>query len=234
MKNVIVLSLFLCTICFAEGLNLYNKGFYFYEKTDVEWHINFRAKIPSFCGIYFILFNTQGKTLYCGAIPYADYSEKPYTITIPQDNLTGYYKGVIVGEEAVFDALQLPLSDLEYEVYGGNYFATHYKGKLYFQVNKDDTLVLAAYKGHLKVLNEKGDVIADTRQIKKQEKYDNLTEFQAHKGTTYVLEKDSRYFRVKGNGKIFISNDARKLFVPEETIDSVEWWKLPLSTKETR
>lgn len=223
-----------CYYCSAEEFNLYSEGIYFFEEKDVEWHISFRVKIPSSCGFYFILFDKNNHALYCDAIPSGDYAEKPHTITIPRDNITGCYKGVIVGEEAVFDVLSFPLSDLKYEVYGGDYFATHYKGKIYFQVPKDDTYVIGAYKGHLKVLNEKGEIIADTKLTKKQEKYDNLTEFAGQRGITYILERECRYFRVKNNKQIFVSNNAEKLFIPDENLDRIEWWKIPLSTKATR
>jgi|GEM_PF-4630116 len=229
MKKLFFIFFLLFEISFSEELHLSSEGFYFYEKEDKEWHINFKGKIPSFCGFYFILFDTKGNIFYSGAIPSSDYSEKSYTIKIPKDNIAGFYKGVIVGEEAVFDSLSLPLSDLEYEVY----FATHYKGRLYFQVDSDDIYILGAYKGNLKILNEKEEVIADTRITKKQEKYDNLTEFNGKKGITYILEKECRYFRIKNNKKIFLSNDPKKLFIPDPELDKIEWWKLPLK-KETR
>ncbi|MCM8815718.1 MAG: hypothetical protein NC937_06120 [Candidatus Omnitrophica bacterium] len=230
----LVLLCLTVSFCFAEEFHISSKGIYFFEEKDVEWHINFNGKIPTSCGFYFILFDANGKALYCDAIPSGDYSENPYTITIPRDNITGCYKGVIVGKESVSDALSLPLSDLKYEVYGGDYFAASYKGKMYFQVRKEDTYVLGAYKGHLKVLNEKGETIADTRETKKQEKYDNLTEFSGQRGINYILQIDCRYFRVKNNNPIFLSNIAEKLFIPDEKIDSIEWWKIPLSTKEDR
>ncbi|MCM8764720.1 MAG: hypothetical protein NC830_05125 [Candidatus Omnitrophica bacterium] len=229
-----VLLFLTIAFCYAEEFHISSKGIYFFEEKDSEWHINFKGKMPTSCGFYFILFDANGKALYCDAISSGDYSEKPYTITIPRDNLTGCYKGVIIGKESVFDALSLPLSDLKYEVYGGDYFSTNYKGKMYFQVRKDDTYVLGAYKGHLKVLNEKGEPIADTRETKKQEKYDNLTEFSGQSGVTYILQIECRYFRVKDNKQIFLSNVAEKLFIPDEGLDRIQWWKIPLSTKEDR
>lgn len=234
MKKILIVFLFLFSSCFAEDFHLFTRGIYFYEKNDVEWHINFKGKIPSFCGFYFILFNVNGNCLYCDAIFSSDYSEKPFTITIPKDNITGCYKAVIVGEEAVFDSLKLPLSDLDYETYGSDYFAVHYKGRIYFQTPTDDTYVLGAYKGHLKVFNEKGEVIADTKITKKQEKYDNLTEFAGKREITYSLELECRYFKVKNGKKIFVSNDPKKIFIPDENIDKIEWWKIPLLTKEKR
>lgn len=228
MKKFLFIFLCLFGLIIAEEFHLYSEGYYFYEKEDREWHINFKGKIPSFCGFYFILFNEKGNIFFCGAIPTGDYSEKPYTIKIPKDNVIGFYKGVIVGEEAVLDSLFLPLSDLEYEVYGGDYFATHYKGRLYFKVDSNDKYILGAYKGNLKVLNEKGEIIADTKITKKQEKYDNLTEFQGEKDKIYILEKECRYFRVKGDKKIYLSNDINKLFIPDPNLEKIEWWKLPL------
>lgn len=237
MRKFVVFSFFLLfsvLFGFTEELHLLFKGVYFYEKNDTEWHINFKGKIPTSCGFYFLVFDKNGKILFSGAIPYGDYSEKPYTIKIPKDNITGFYKGVIVAKESVFDVLFLPLSDLEYEVYGGNYFASSYKRKIYFQVPHDDKYILAAYKGHLKVLNESGESIADTKITKKQEKYDNLTEFTGKKGITYILERECRYFRVKEDKKIFISVNPEKFFIPDESIDKVDWWKLPLLIKEAR
>ncbi|MCM8803272.1 MAG: hypothetical protein NC827_08210 [Candidatus Omnitrophica bacterium] len=228
MQKVFFVFILFSFICFSEDFNIYSKGYYFYEKEDREWHINFKGKISSFCGIYFILFNEKGDIFYCGVIPSSDYSEKPYTIKIQKDKITGFYKGVIVGEETITDSLSLPLSDLEYEVYGGDYFATHYKGRLYFRVESDGVYVLGAYKGNLKVLNEKGEIIADTRITKKAEKYDNLTEFEAKKDNVYILEKECRYFKVKEGKKIFLSNDAKKLFIPDPSLDKIEWWKIPL------
>ncbi|MCM8808715.1 MAG: hypothetical protein NC934_00885 [Candidatus Omnitrophica bacterium] len=228
MKKLLFVFFLFFLLCFSEGFHIYSKGYYFYEKEDREWHINFKGKFSAFCGIYFILFNERGDIFYCGVIPYGDYSDKPYTIKIPEDKITGFYKGVLVGEERTIDSLILPLSDLEYEVYGGDYFATHYKDRLYFKVEKDELYVLGAYKGNLKVLNEKGEMIADTKITKKTEKYDNLTEFQAKKDDVYILEKECRYFRVKNDKKIFLSNDAKKLFIPDPALDKIEWWKIPL------
>lgn len=205
-------------------------GYYAREVKDQEWHLTLVGEIPSQSGAYVVVHDAQGKCLHHGAIPQGKYPpEKPYLVTIKPDGVTGDYKIIILGHQNDMLGLNVPFTDLPYEVYGGGTMVVGPAAnvKPFFKVAEDvTTLKLGAYKGQLRVIGAAGKTVADTREGAIKEKYDNTVEFDVVPGETYQLERECMYFRSYTPGEFFLAFTPERWFKPAPDLDNVKWWDL--------
>jgi len=204
-------------------------GYYAREAADREWHVKIVGEIPSLCGAYLVIHDAKGKSVFHGKVPHGKYPEdKPFVVTVKPDGITGDYKIVLCGNQDDLLGVQVPLTDLPFEVYGGTNFSLGHDAdaKPWFKgppgVSK---IKLGAYKGQLKVLDKNGGVVADTRQSKMVEKYDNVVEFPITPGESYQIIRETMYFRCATPNTLFLCFDPARWFRPDEALDKVKWWE---------
>jgi len=141
--------------------------------------------------------------------------------------MAGDYKIVIVGHQNDLLGIKVPLSDLPYEVYGGTNFSVgHEPGmRVYFRVPEGVAKqTVGGYKGHVQVLKDAGQVVADTRKGGYQDKkaYNNLIDFTPDPKVLYRIERQCFYFRA--NPAIYITFFPNRWFAPSPDLDAVKWW----------
>lgn len=210
--------------------SVFATGCYVREANNQEWSLRLVGKIPSLCGAYMVVHDAAGKTIYHGVIPHGSYPEdKPYVVTIKPDGIAGDYKIVIVGHQNDMLGLTAPFTDLPFEVYGGWTFAIgdDPNTKPFFKAPEGVTkMKLGAYKGHLKVFDKAGKIIADTRVGGQQMKYDNTVEFAVTQGETYQLHREECfYFKSYLPGTFFIVFQPERWFSPSTNLDTIKWWE---------
>jgi hypothetical protein len=199
------------------------------ETQDQEWRLRITGRLPTPPGMYAIVYNEAGDLVCHGAIAAGDYSpETPFTLTVPKDGLAQQYVIKLLGVNANFDAVTLPMTDLPFEVYGGrgdSIFVMPYPARgqirrLAFQVNPGASNVLFFGAANMSVLDTNGVVLADTRSDK--------AELAPKSGQTYWLDPgNANQITVKGGEKIYFTFDPERWFYPSITwdLESRPWWK---------
>lgn len=204
-------------------------GYYAREDTDREWHVRLVGEIPSRCGAFIVIHDAKGKAIFHGKVPCGKYpEEKPFIVTVKPDGVTGDYKIVLCGHQDDLLGVQVPFTDLPFEVYGGTNFSMGHEpeAKPWFKAPPGVTKIkFGAYKGHLKILDKNGRVVADTRQSKVVEKYDNMVECPVVPGESYQLIREVMYLRCASPRTLFLCFDPARWFRPDEALDEVKWWE---------
>lgn len=214
-------------------------GYYLREPTDRAWSVKLVGTVPSMPGMYVIIHDTAGKKMFAGHVAHGTYTaDKPFTINFPADGATGDYKLYIAGQQNDYLGLDLPLSDLPFEVYGGGYYSmAHSKEPVHFIVKSGVTrLAMRAWGGYLKITNDKEETVADFRAgVNKMvpgesnkdyygERY-NPIEFPVELGKVYTLRLEGMYF--ESREPMFFAFDPKRLFEPDiAKLDAVKWWEM--------
>jgi hypothetical protein len=214
--------------------NVMAHGYYVREETDRVWHLKLVGKIPSLSGAYIVIHNVEGKIIHHGPIPHGEFTQaKPYTVAIPKDGITGDYRMIMVGQQGDMLGVMIPWTDLPLEVYGGSSFSVgHDKGvKPIFKAPAGVTkMSLGAYKGHLKVRDAEGKVVADTevngKSGSKRYRYDKMITFAVTPGATYTIERRCFYFRSYIPGTCYLTASPERWFKPSSELDKIKWWEL--------
>lgn len=210
-------------------------GYYVREQEDKDWHINISGKISSLCGIYVIVYDDGGKVVYHGSVPCGEYSDKkPFSIKIPKDGVAGDYKIKIIGAQDDFLGINLPVSDLKEVYYITGTTIGHGKGRyVLFQTPPEQKeVILHAYKGHLKVKDNTGKVVGDSRKDSKyggdkygtKYRYSNYFTLKTSPGVTYRIEPEAFYFGCKEGLYVMFKPDS--WFFPDKKLDNIKWWRL--------
>jgi hypothetical protein len=213
----------------AEHHHVMAGGYYAREVKDQEWHLRLVGEIPSLCGAYIVIHDAAGKIVYHGVIPHGQYpADRPYVVAIKPDGTVGDYKIVMVGHQNDLLGVTVPYTDLPSEVYGGANFTIGHEPDVEPLFRAPDGVTkmsLGAYKGHLKVADQTGRVVADTRVGGVLKKYDMTTDFDVKPGDTYRLQLECFYFRSYLPGTLFIAFDPARWFSPTAALDQVKWWE---------
>jgi len=231
----------LLAVCLAAGFaasgakevrhQVMANGYYAREVRDQDWHVRIVGEIPSLCGAYLLIHDAKSRVIHHGVVPHGKYpSGKPFVVTVKKDGVVGDYKIIMVGHQRDKLGVTVPWTDLPYEAYGGSSFSIGHdlNIKPFFKpppgVKK---MHLGAYKGHLRVLDAKGKVVADTyTQGRKHGRYDNAVEFKVKPGATYTIERKCFYFRSYIPGTLFLAFERGRSFAPSPELDKVKWWEL--------
>ncbi len=230
----------LMIFCFSfsllgKGNHIMANRYYIREVKDQPWQLRISGKIPSLCGIYVIIYDKNKKVIFNGAVPGADYpAAKPYIINIPEDGITGDYAVKIIGAQDDYMKIDLPISSLPEVYYMLSTTIGHEKGrKVLFMVPEDKEIILSAYKGHLKVTDSSGKVVADTRNgkyggtaYKAKYRYSNYIPVKCKKGEVYTILPEAFYFR--SNVGLYVMFKADGWFVPNKQLDKINWWQVEL------
>lgn len=212
-------------------------AYYFREVTDQPWNIKIIGEIPSMAGAYIIIHDVRGKILYKGTIDYGEYPEKkPFLIHFPADGVTGDYKFILLGQQQDFTNMDLPVSDLPLEVYGGKWFSfMAITQPTAFRVRSGTKVLgMRSYRGHSKVYDDKMQVVADSKAglnlMKPTEDnkgfynaLDNPLEFEIDSKRHYWLSVGG-YFEPRED--IFFAFDLARLFEPDPRLENWKWWRL--------
>jgi len=200
---------------------------YVRETADREWHLRFVGEIVSQCGVYIVVHDVEGTSLYHGPIPHGEYRpDKPHVVTIEKDGKTGDYGIIMLGTQKDKLGVEAPWTDLPYEVYTGGSLTIGRSGRVYFRAPEGVTKMhLGAFKGHLKVLDRQEGTVVDTRKTgKKHGKYDNAVEFAVTPGKIYALETGN-YFQSYLPNTLYLTFDPDRWFQPSPEIQKVKWWE---------
>jgi hypothetical protein len=214
------------------------QGYYFREPTDRAWTLKITGNIPSLPGAYLILHNAAGKVLYKGYLPYGEYSAaKPFIVNFPPDGMTGDYELHILGTQNDFLGIDLPMSDLPFEAYGGEWLSFNFaKTPVPFKARAGITVLgMRSYGSYLKVLDDQMQIIADARAGIKlmtpadsnknfYNTRDHPIEFPIDPDRYYWLTGEMMYFEPRE--PIFFATVPAKLFEPDAKLDAVKWWEL--------
>ncbi len=218
------------TIDARAGNQVMADGYYARETTDGPWHIRIVGTVPSLCGAYVLVFGAGGDIVFRARIPHGTYPEDaPLLLKVPADGVTGDYKIKVIGHQRDLLGIQVPMTDLGAEVYGGTSFTIgHDEGRrIAFKVADQEELTVSAYKGHLKVRDAAGRVVADTcgtpETPPQVSRYSNLVTFPAKAGETYWIEPTAFYFGAKS--RLFLTFDPDTWFLPNPLLDEVKWWR---------
>lgn len=223
----------------APAQHMMTQGYYVREPTDRAWNIKITGEVPSLPGMYVIVHDTAGKLLAARNIPHGTYPpDKPLILPFPPDGSSGDYKIYFVAQQDDYLGLNLPLSDLPYEVYSGGFSSLGQSKELIaFKVSKDITrLGLRAYLGFLQIFDSDKKLIADSRAgislmvpgEQNKDFYntkDHPIEFPVDAERVYWLRADTMYFQPRD--PTFFAFDPQRLFEPDiAKLDAVKWWEL--------
>ncbi|MHC4872943.1 MAG: hypothetical protein ACYTFY_13960 [Planctomycetota bacterium] len=244
MKQAVLAFTLILVTSFSYGqevkksYNLKASGVYFRESVDVGWKVRMICNITSMAGIMAVIHDENAEIIYKGVVPRGKYTdEKPYLISIPKDKKTGDYKLVFLGHEKELRSINMPVTTLSKEVYGGTSFAvesTVPQTKVFFQVPEKVTLRMGGYKGHMAVSDKKGNLLFDTEKIGKGEGRGYVEKSQAswyyrmnvdlEPGNVYgIVRKSCFYFQ--SDKKIFLTFDPERWFFPSLKLQEVNWWE---------
>lgn len=197
------------------------------ETVDQAWSIRLVGSVPSLPGCFLIVHDASGKQLVRRVIPHGEYPpDKALKMEFPADGSAGEYRIVLVGFENDLMSLQLPLTDLPLEVYGGDHFAAAATSRLFFRAPAGKTsMPVASYGGSLRVFENDKEVL-DTKRDGKLERYDWRAELPLKADAVYRLEPYAcRYFRAHEG--IHLAVDPAHWFVPDPKLEEFKWWQLP-------
>lgn len=215
------------------------QGYYAREPQDRAWQVKITGRIPSLCGAYLMILGTGNKMLYKGRVPTGEYSEeKPFVVPFKPDGITGDYKIEILGQQNDYLGINLPLTDLPFETYSGEWLsiANDTNTLLAFRVPAGTKkAALKAYQGNLQVYDDKKQFVADSKagisvmmpdDTNKNfyHKRDSPIEFPVEVGKTYWLRTMTMYFTPRE--KMFFAFDPARIFEPDPTLENVPWWEL--------
>jgi hypothetical protein len=228
-----LLLAFACTrAAAAETKSIMAAGYYAREAADGPWRIEVTGSVPSLCGACLLVYDTEGRIVHKGVVPHGDYgTNTPFVVTIPKDGIAGDYLIKIIGHQRDLLGIRVPLTTLPGEVYGGSNFTIgHDKDRrVAFQVDKaQETVTLAAYKGHLSVQDDAGELITDTRfhadpLLREKHPLANSVKIPVKAGVTYWIIPESFYFGCEG--LLYLTFDPARWFKPDPKLDEVEWWR---------
>ncbi len=207
---------------------LFFKEAFVREDTDKPWAIVLKGEIASLAGCYIIVHNTQGRQLAIRHVESGRYpSEAPFRIEIAVDGETGDYRVLIVGHQQDVMGVKLPMTTLDYEVYGSDNFAARNAPSLWFQIRPGEEQSL--FSGHSGAVRVKdGENVVLQTQIMKGGKGASASttgKVQLQPGRFYQLEiMDTFYFSIKPNP--LLAFDPRRWFLPNSDVGQVAWWQL--------
>lgn len=215
------------------------QGYYLREPTDRAWTLKLTGEVPSMPGMYVIMHDSDGKLMYKAHVPGGPYpADKPFIKHFPADGKTGDYKVVFAGQQNDMLGLDLPLSDLPYEVYGGGWFHIGFsKAPIAFMPGLGvSKMGMRAFRGYIRVVDDKEQVVADAHaginvMVPNESNknfynvLDHPIEFPVEAGKVYWLTATNAY--IEPRDAIFFSYDPTRLFVPDHVkLDAVKWWEL--------
>ena len=212
---------------------------YVKEVKDQAWHIRMTDIVPTPPGLYVIVYNEKGEILKNGPVPSGTYTpEAPYVMDMPADGVAQQYVIKLLGVNANCNAVDLPMTDLPFEVYegrGGSTFVMPYpvRGelrRLAFQVKPGaEKISMMAGDQILRILDSQGAVVADNRPADGSTKATKELTLTARAGETYWLDpvNANQFQTTKGSGKVYFTFDPQRWFYPAMTweLDSRPWMK---------
>lgn len=180
------------------------------ETLDQDWTLRLRGTVPSLAGCYVLVHDSAGNLLIKRHIPHGEYREgHPLELTVPKNGRVGDYRIVVVGREADVRGFGLPLTDLQFEVYGHSLFATRSQGPLWFQAQPGSAQQkFSGTSGEVRVLREMQPVAGPLEP-----------------GQIYALDT-SKTFYFSANPGVFLSFSPERTFIPEAKIQEIAWWRL--------
>lgn len=181
------------------------------EADDQAWTLRVRGQVPSLAGCYLLVHDARGNLVLKTHVPHGDYTgAHPLDLAIPKDGWAGDYRILVVGREADVRGLDLPLTDLKFEVYGRTLFATRSKGPLWFRAEAGETpQEFSGHKGSMKVLEGGGQPLVGPLQP----------------GKLYTLDTTGTfYFNAKPGAYLSFSSD--RIFSPNPKLAEISWWQL--------
>ncbi len=216
-------------------------GYYAREDRDQLWHIRISGELPRQPGVLILVLSAEGRLVHRAQIPSGVYpANKPYTIAVKPDGVTGDYLIKIVGHQHNLTGMLLPLTDLPYEVYGGSAFAIGYGGPKQVRTvalrvpNDDKPVILSGWRANLRVRDQQGRVVVDSKTDLVAEgtpqRYWGSGYFEVHAPLqvqqTYWLEPyESLYIFFKEPA--YLTFEPRAWFLPDPRLLELSWWRLP-------
>lgn len=206
----------------------------FREPGDREWHLFFAGEVPvySWAGAAIVVHDASGKVIHREVIPRGVYpAEKPYVVTVKADGVTGDYRVVMVGHQIQYiGPCGVVWSDLPFEAYGGARVSVEQSpaNKPWFKAPEGVAkMKLGAAKGHLRILDKDGKVVADTRLNPMKEKGGDAVEFAVTPGQAYrvELEVGGAALIAYTPDRVYLSYEAARWFQPAPELATARFWK---------
>jgi hypothetical protein len=218
---------------------------YVRETSDQAWHLVITDRLPTPPGMYAIVYNERGDVVHHGEIPAGAYSpEAPFRIEIPKDGLAQQYVIKLIGVNQNFDAIDLPMTDLPFEVYGGRdlyggaawvmgYPTRGEVRRLAFQVKPGGGSVMFTGSGQMRILDHRGAVVVDKMDDRQPganaKRSTAVLTLSAQPGQTYWLDPGNanQIGTPKDSAKIYFAFDPERWFGPDIrwALESRPWWK---------
>lgn len=242
---VIFLLLMHSSFLFSQEIqrshNIFASGIYCKETRDEPWSIKLICNITSLSGIFVVVHDAESNVIFKSIVPRGKYPEdKPYIVNIPEDEKTGEYKIVMMGHQKDIGSVNMPVTNLKYEVYGGKQFAvkkTEPATKVFLKVPAKTKMRFGGYKGHMAISEVSGDIekiIFDTEKIGKGEGRGFKSKSQAswYYRMDVELEPEKIYgvirkscFYFQSDKDIFLVFTPEKWFYPSKKLQDAKWWE---------
>lgn len=199
---------------------------YVRETTDRPWTLQFGSGVMSRPGCYVIIHDTAGRLFIKHHLPYTGQAAgQPQTIHIPADGITGDYRILFVGFQNDSYNLDLPLTDLPFEVYGRTHFAARRVAPLLLRPTPGATkLTFSSYSGGLRVILN-GESVADTTNDDPKGPRFRPVTITPKPGAVYQVDPYGCFY-FSSTTPVFLTFDAARWFYPDTALEDVKWWQL--------
>jgi len=216
---------------------------YVKEEVDRPWQLRVTGNLPRGPGLHVLIYNEAGNFLKRADAPWGiHHRNKPFTIDIPADGKAQQYVIKVLGQQDNLNGLQLPLTNLPFEVYGDRSFAFGHgtAGKelrlVSFQPNVDGRPIhFSGWSAHYRILDATGNPFADSKDLKLSDDdtrkkggprhYEMIVPLKP--GKTYWIDPyQIMYLKVHG-ANLYLTFDPMRWFEPNLTwtLESRPWWK---------
>jgi len=210
------------------------EGIYCRETEDRDWHVRITGEIVSPAGIYVIATSIDGHVLVRRKIPRGEYpAESPYQVTVPKDGVTGDYLLTVFGKQKDLGGINLPYTDLPFEVYGKEVNGRTFlhvmpygsADGLYFKLSSGvKELTITQGNAAWTLLAQDGSVVFDVREEGEQKGKYWTGAFTGEPGKTYRLGKQLYWFFA--SPRLYVAASPDRWFEPDRrlTLDP-SWWR---------
>ncbi len=206
------------------GHQLYFSGAFVRTVPGEEWSIRITGRVPSLSGCYLLVHDAKGNVRHEQAIAQGDYEDNPLEIRIPKSERAEDLRCVIIGQQEDVMGVNLPLTTLAYEVYGGKHFGKRSADILYFRPEGPNAeLAIWGSAGSVKVLKE-GRLLLEAKPETAKRK--SPVAFHFTPGELYQLDT-SHTFYFGMSHVAYLAFEPGRLFQPDPALASAPWWQSP-------
>lgn len=178
------------------------------EGKDQAWTVRIRGEVPSLAGCYVLVHDSEGKLVMKKHVPHGNYSDdKALDLTIPKDGRAEDYRIIVVGQEADIRGLNLPLTDLQLEVYGRTLFAIRPPASLWFLAEPGGQK-FSGHSGEVRVLDGT-----------------TPTAGPLEPGKLYRLDTGKTFY-FRADPGVYLNFSPDRCFLPEAKLGKIAWWQL--------